>query len=105
MKKLYFASLFGPGQKSFDEAQDWARQLAMGEIKSFVPVLGKVAGYHVEQNSSQIPVQKFDPPLKEGQEVTVMFINKFGNISLMRDESGVMWYYPHVNANVEYVTE
>lgn len=102
MHKLYFASLFGPGQTSFEEAQDWARRLALGEIKSFVPVHGKVAGYHVEHSNSQIPVQMFDPPLREGQEVTVLFVNKFGNVSLMRGEEGVLRFYPHVNANVEY---
>lgn len=102
MNKMYFASLFGPPQATFDEAQKWAEDLALGNIKSFVPVLGKIAGYHVEQNNSQIPVQKFDPPLREGQEVTVLSVNKFGNVSLMRDEEGVLRFYPHVNANVEY---
>lgn len=102
MHKMYFASLFGPGQASFEEAQDWARRLALGEIKSFVPVLGKVAGYHVEHSNSQIPVQRFDPPLPPDQEVRVLFVNKFGNVSLMRGEEGVLRFYPHVNANVEY---
>jgi hypothetical protein len=102
MKRQLYASLFGPGQASFEEAQEWIRQLNDGEIKWFVPVHGKIAGYHAEPCNTQVPIQRFDPPLGDGQEVKVLFINKSGNISLMRDDEGVLRFFPHINANIEY---
>lgn len=99
------ASLFGPAHAQFDGAKDWSDRIRSGEITAFVPIIGRVAKYHVEPDDQEIPVQKFDPPIREGSEVRVMRVNKVGNISLASDGEGNPIFFPHVNVDVEYEAE
>ena len=98
------ASLFGPGHPSFQAALEWIARINSGEITSFAPIHGKIAGYHVEPSDAATPVQKFDPPIKPETEVRVTAVNEASNISIVpdTDNPGVSYFYPHVNVDVEY---
>jgi len=101
------ASLFGPAHPNFDAAKGWITNVQAGVITEFAPIHGKVAGYHVEPNDNNVPVQGFDPPIKPESEVRIIKLNESGNIAIMpdADNPGSSYFFPHINADVEYEAE
>lgn len=98
------ASLFGPAHASFDAARGWIANVRDGVVSTFVPIHGKVAGYHVEKTAINVPVQAFNPPIKPESEVQIIKLNESGNIAIMpdTDSPGSSYYYPHINVDVGY---
>jgi hypothetical protein len=98
------ASLFGPAFPTFDAAKNWIAAVQSGEITAFSPIHGKVAGYHVEMDDRNVPVQKFDPPIKPETDVRIVKLNHSGNISIVpdKDDANIACFFPHINADVEY---
>lgn len=104
MKQQKNASLFAPACRTFEAAQGWIATVQSGEVTSFVPIHGKVAGYHVEADDQNVPLQKLTPPVKPETEVRILKVNHIGNISIVpdKDDSTVAHYYPHINVDVAY---
>ena len=104
-----FASLFvGRGCDTFEEAKKLRASIGVGS--TFVPITGRDtgAGYHIEPDEHNVPLQNFNPPIEKGTEVAVTKIDltRSSDISLHRDSmGGKLRFFPRVNVNVEYEGE
>lgn len=99
------ADLFDGPFDSMELATAAVDQFESGRRTEFVPVHGRVAGYHIYPREKHVPIQGFPDDYEEGMPVTVTFLKRVGDISLMRDEDGNMKFYPRVRCNVEYGPE
>lgn len=107
MVSVTWASLFREGFDTIDEAIAWVKSIEDGTTTEFVPVHGRIAGYHVIQGERAVPIQAFDPPIKEGSAVIIVDVNSVhyyaGNgVSIATNDDGKKLFYPHVNVDIEY---
>ncbi|GEM_PF-2594421 len=99
------ADLFDGPYDSMELATAAVDHFESGRRTEFVPVHGRDAGYHIYPREKHVPIQGFPEDYEAGMPVTVTFLKRVGDVSLMRDEEGTMKFYPRVRATVEYGPE
>jgi hypothetical protein len=101
------ADLFVGPYDSFDAAQAAIEEFKSGEKTEFMPVHGKIAGYHIDPREKHVPIQEFPDGFGEGMPVTVTFLKRVGDISITRPGGlgGVPRFFPRIRATVEYGPE